>query len=167
MHGLWAFCPKTLAPEVRMYKQENEKQPQIEDFYLPFGGYLSEDNRWVIMSKLIPWAEIEEEYSSNFSDKDQGAPAKASRMAFGALMIKEILQISDREVVNQIRETPYLQYFIGLEGYQDKEPFNSSMMVHFRKRFSSDTIGKINEAIIKKYKDEVKKKKIQRQGPKS
>ncbi|VXD22689.1 transposase (fragment) [Planktothrix paucivesiculata PCC 9631] len=35
-------------------------------------------------------------------------------MALGALIIKEKLGISDRETVEQIKENPYLQYFIGL-----------------------------------------------------
>ena len=56
-----------------------------------------------------------------------GAPAKPLRVALGALIIKEKLQISDREVVEQIRENPYLQYFIGLDGYKDKEPFDPSL----------------------------------------
>jgi hypothetical protein len=34
-------------------------------------------------------------------------------MALGALIIKEKLGISDRLTVEQIRENPYLQYFIG------------------------------------------------------
>ena len=27
----------------------------IEDFQLPFGGQLSAENRWVKLSKLMPW----------------------------------------------------------------------------------------------------------------
>lgn len=76
-------------------------------------GKLDPNNRWVIMAELIPWSEFEEEYSSQLSDK-MGAPAKQFRMALGALIIKEKLGISDRETVEQIRENPYLQYFIGL-----------------------------------------------------
>jgi hypothetical protein len=33
-------------------------------------------------------------------------------MALGALIIKEISGKSDRETVEQIKENPYLQYFI-------------------------------------------------------
>ena len=55
-------------------------------------------------------------------------------MALGALIIKEKLQISDEETVEQIRENPYLQFFTGLESYVDEAPFDPSLMVHFRKR---------------------------------
>ena len=52
-----------------------------------------------------------------------GAPAKPFPMALGALIIKEKLGISDRETVEQIRENPYLQYFIGLSEYRNEPPF--------------------------------------------
>ena len=63
-----------------------------------------------------------------------GAPAKPFRMALGALIIKEKLAISDRETVEQIKENPYKQYFIGRECYSNKAPFDASMMVHFREK---------------------------------
>jgi len=88
-----------------------------ENFELPFEGKLSQDNRWVIMANLIPWSEFEAEYASLFSE-EMGAPAKTFRIALGALIIQERLGISDRETVEQIRENPYLQYFIGLTNYQ-------------------------------------------------
>lgn len=59
-----------------------------------------------------------------------GAPAKPFRMALGALIIKERLGISDRETVEQIRENPYLQYFLGLTSYQEEAPFEASILVH-------------------------------------
>jgi hypothetical protein len=35
-------------------------------------------------------------------------------MALGALIIKEKIATSDEETFEQIRENPYLQYFLGL-----------------------------------------------------
>jgi transposase, IS5 family len=102
------------------------------------------DNRWVILANLIPWAEFEEEYSSSLSI-EIGAPAKSFRMALGALIIKEKLGISDRETVEQIKENPYLQYFIGLLSYSYETPFDASMLVHFRERISSDLGHRVNQ----------------------
>jgi len=142
-----------------MYREESEKQQKLEDFYLPFGGHLNEENRWVILSKKVPWTQIEKDYKDKLSGSGMGAPAKSVRMALGALIIKEKFQISDREVVEHIRETPYLQYFIGLEGYKDEEPFDSSLMVHFRKRLDGLLIKKANEILFKEQKEEQLKKK--------
>jgi IS5 family transposase len=69
-------------------------------------------------------------------------------MALGALIIKERLAVTDEETVEQIRENPYLQYFIGLHEFQEEEPFDPSMMVHFRKRINLEMIREINEQII-------------------
>jgi len=40
-----------------------------------------------------------------------------------------------------------MQYLIGMEGYQDKEPFDPSMMVHFRKWIDEEMLSEINERI--------------------
>jgi IS5 family transposase len=76
-----------------------------------------------------------------------GAPAKAARGALGALIIQEKLGLTDEEVVEQIRENPYVQYFIGYGEYRDEEPFEASMMVHFRKRLGLVELSGINELI--------------------
>lgn len=130
-----------------MYRSATPGQLSLENFYLPFGGKLSSDNRWVKMSELIPWENLEHIYAEKFSE-ETGAPALNFRIALGALIIKEKLVCDDREVVEQIRENPYLQYFIGMGQYSDKAPFHPSMLVHFRKRFDIRSIGRINEQII-------------------
>ena len=142
-----------------MYREESKKQQKLEDFYMPFGGHLDENNRWVILSEMVPWEEIEEDYKEKLGDTQKGAPAKSLRVALGALIIKEKLQISDREVVEQIRETPYLQYFLGFERYDNEPPFDASMMVHFRKRLDGELIQKANEILFKEYQEELRKKK--------
>ncbi|MCT7992169.1 IS5 family transposase [Laspinema olomoucense] len=132
-----------------MYRKSQRDLGPEGAFELPFEGQLSEENRWVVLSKLIPWSEFEAEYAQNFSE-DMGATAKSFRIALGALIIKEKLGISDRETVEQIQENPYLQYFIGQNSYQNEAPFDPSMMVHFRKRITPDLLQKINRRIVQK-----------------
>ena len=132
-----------------MYRKDNPHQLTFENFYLPFGGRLRSDNRWVILAAQIPWDQIEDAYGELFSE-DNGCPAKSARMALGALLIKERLNLSDRETVEQITENPYLQSFLGLMEYQDEPPFDPSMMTHFRKRFDKDILAEINESIVQK-----------------
>jgi len=131
-----------------MYRKDDTDQLQFQDFYLPFSGKLRSDNRWVILSKQIPWEQIEQEYSKNFSKSNVGNPAKSSRIALGSLIIKERLCTSDRETVLQIAENPYLQYFLGFPEYKDEVPFDHSLMTYFRKRFSKEQLRKINELIV-------------------
>ena len=102
-----------------MYRKEESAPSDPENFKLPFGGSLAIENRWVMMATLVPWSEYEEEYAQNFTP-EMGAPAKSFRIAFGALIINEKLGLSDRETVEQIRENPYLQYFLGYSSYSYK-----------------------------------------------
>lgn len=131
-----------------MYISTNTVQCSVDDFQFPAGFYLDENNRWVILSKLIPWSEFEQEYASLFDEKI-GAPAKPFRCALASLLIQQILNITDRETIAQIKENPYLQYFLGLNCYEYKAPFDSSMLVYFRKRIKTEVIEKINKQIVK------------------
>lgn len=124
------------------------QQTEFVDFYLPFNGHLSASNRWVKLAELMPWAEVERCYRENFAGSGMGAPAKSGRLAYGALLIKERLGITDEETVEQICENPYLQYFLGFKELCKTAPFDSSMMVHFRSRFTAEHHDLINSKII-------------------
>ena len=62
-------------------------------------------------------------------------------MALSALIIKARLGLTDEELVEQIKENPYLQFFIGLKAFQDAPPFDPSMMVYLRKRLPETVIN--------------------------
>jgi len=133
-----------------MYEFLSHRENQLllpDDFFLPFGGKLSKENRWVKLARLVPWAHAEKKYAKSFRKSFRGQKAVSIRVALGALIIQERLQLSDRETVQQIVENPYLQYFIGLEGYQDHPPFHPSLMTHFRKRLGEQVLREINEII--------------------
>jgi hypothetical protein len=123
----------------------------LVDFILPFEGRLDANNRWVKLSKIIPWEQIEKDYADLFPS-NTGMVAKPLRMALGSLIIKERCGFTDRETVEQITENPYLQYFIGLEKYQIEPPFDPSLMVFFRKRLDEGKMQRINEMICPKEK---------------
>ena len=58
------------------------------------------------------------------------------------------LCLSDEEAVLQIQENPYLQYFVGLPGYQMEVPFVPSLFVEIRKRMGQDVFEVFHTAII-------------------
>ena len=49
-------------------------------------------------------------------------------------------EISDRETVALIRESPYLQYFLGFDAFTDTVPFSSRSMERFRTRIPEDKV---------------------------
>ena len=129
-----------------MYHRKDYDQIGIEEFFLPFGGKLDLNNRWVKMAKIMPWAFIEEVYLESMS-QETGRSAISSRIAFGACYIKENEMLTDERTVETISENPYMQYFLGCKEFTSKPLFDPSMMVHFRKRFPVEALAKINEMI--------------------
>ena len=136
---------KTLA--LKMIKTD-PNQTEFVNFYLPFGGKLQASNRWIKLAAKMPWQEVERCYAESFAGTGMGAPAKSGRIAYGALIIKEQLGISDEETVEQISENPYLQYFLGLHEFRQTALFDPSMMVYFRSRFNQEHHRRINDKII-------------------
>ena len=132
-----------------MYRKVDPGSTPPESFEFPHGPKLASDNRWVLMAQLIPWSEFEAEYAQNFATS-MGPPAKSFPMALGALISKEKLGTSDRETVEQIRENPYLQYFIGLSSDSSEIPFDASLLVHFRQRININFVNKVNQQMVKK-----------------
>lgn len=131
-----------------MYKMDNG-QISIYEFGQPIGMHLREENRWVRKAQRIPWTIIEKRYAALFKNQ-KGNVAKPLRLGLGACIIQAEYGFSDEEVTLQIQESPYLQYFCGYKAYDDsKPPFDSSMMVYFRKRLTKEILGEINEMILK------------------
>ena len=127
-----------------MYYRHDFNQLSIDDFFLPFGGKLRKDNRWVRMAAMMPWEYIDEIYAKNMSI-ETGRRSIPSRIAFGAIFIKEFCNLTDEGTVAEIQENAYMQYFLGLHEFQDEPLFDPSMMVHFRKRFPVNEVAQINE----------------------
>ena len=75
-------------------------------------------------------------------------------MALGALIIQEREGFSDRHLVQHITENPYLQYFLGLEGYREEPPFDPSLLTYFRKRLGPEVINQVNEWIVQAARQE-------------
>lgn len=132
-----------------MYRRREEQHPDLGLISLPFLGTLDPGNRWMILASEIPWTVVEDEYARTM-DANIGAGTINARIAFGALIIKEKLHITDEETVQQIKENPYLQCFLGYHSFITEEPFNPSMMVHFRLRFPMETVSKINNLMVER-----------------
>lgn len=124
------------------------RQSESPGFHLPFGGKLAPEDRRVKLAGIVPWHLVEEDRRANFADSGMGAPAKESRIAPGALIIKERLGTTDEETVARIRENACLQYFPGRHEFLRKDLFDPSMRVRFGKRVRPETLEKINLAII-------------------
>ena len=139
-----------------MYKT-NRGQTSIFDNPINFiGAKLDPTNRWIQIASLIPWELVDKKYSKQFEGSKTGNPAKTARMALGSHIIKEKYGLSDEETVEHIKESPYLQWFIGMSEFSHKAPFDPSTMTWFRKRLTPEMMVEVNGYIIgnKKSKDD-------------
>jgi hypothetical protein len=134
-----------------MYIRKTSQIKISDDFFLPFGGKLNRNNRWVKLAELIPWSDFEDAYAQNFKSPTRGEEALSVRVALGTLIIQTKLKLVDAEVPLQIMENPYLQYFLGFDSFEDdRPPFDASLITHFRKRFTPDILLEINNIIAMK-----------------
>ena len=134
-----------------MIRDQSSKQTVL-DFYLPFGGKLSAENRWVKLAEIIPWDALGAVYNSNFNPR-MGPPAIPSRVVIGAMILKHMKNLSDEEVIEDIRENPYCQYFLGFEIFQDRTVFVPSLFVEIRKRLGLEQLQTINDLFLSKISD--------------
>jgi len=151
LHNFWSKVLKTLADRNVMINRENPRQLSIEEFRLPFAGELDRNNRWVKLAEVMPWDELSAVYNKALSVTD-GRPALSARVVVGALIIKHMLDLTDEETIAQIRENPYLQYFLGYPCYRYDHKFEPSLFVAIRKRLGEESIGAINELFVARTK---------------
>jgi hypothetical protein len=129
-----------------------EKQLSLDIFGTSLEKSLNANNRWYKLAQSLPWDEIERVYNNTLGNEYSGAGNKPARLIIGALIIKHKMNLSDEETIEIIRENPYMQYFIGLEEFCDKEVFDSSLFVTIRKRLGIDAINAITRLLIEKKK---------------
>jgi transposase, IS5 family len=116
-------------------------------FALPFEGTLNAQNRWVLLGDNLPWDDLVTVYMQAL-DERIGRPSVDARVAIGAMFIKHLRKLSDEETVELVSENPYMQYFLGLSGFQQTKIFDASLFVTLRKRLGLDGLDKINDKII-------------------
>ena len=142
-------------------------QPTLVGFESPFTKNLNSANRWVVLSHKIPWDSLVNVYQKQLNNSDTGADGINPRVVIGSLIIKHMCDLSDREVVQQIQENIYMQYFIGYSSFSDEEPFDPSLFVEFRKRLGIEQINAINEKILRMANQQTEEAAVKQQDPPS
>ena len=138
---------KNFADGGAMRNRDNPRQLSIEEFKLPFAGELDKNNRWVKLAEVMPWDEISTVYNQALSE-GTGRPGLPSRVAVGALILKHMMKLTDDETIEQIRENPYLQFFLGYPCYRYDHGFDPSLFVTIRKRLGEESVSAINQLFI-------------------
>ena len=148
MHIFPSKITKTFADE-SMIRYKSTRQISIEEFKTPFLLGIDPRNRWVHLSQVMPWDELAQVYCRTLTD-NFGRPAISPRVVIGALIVKHEKCLSDEETVEEIRENPYLQYFLGLEEFTHDIPFDASLFVTIRKRLGEAAFEEISHSFLQR-----------------
>jgi hypothetical protein len=142
-----------------MYKSKDHKTLVLIPELFPFGGKLNEDNRWLRVSELIPWDNLEDKYRRHFSDV--GRPAKDAHLVIGLLLLKQMTGLSDKALVEEVSENPYMQAFCGFAEFVTEAVLDSSTLSKMRERLGLEFFKELER---KTYKVLIERKIIRAKG---
>jgi IS5 family transposase len=97
----------------------------------------------------IPRDDLAGLYLKKYGPKSTGRPSLNPRIVIGALIIKHLCNLDDRETISQITENICMQYFLGYSGFTKQPPFDPSLFVEIRKRLGDDLLAEMNLQILK------------------
>jgi len=130
-----------------LYKAKDRLTKPLFKELFPFGGQLDEKNRWLKIAELIPWEQLENSYSRCFSTT--GRPACDASLVIGLLLLKHMTGQSDRDIVQTVRENPYMQAFCGMDSFNTGKQIDASTLTNVRKRLSRKQFKELEELTYK------------------
>lgn len=129
-----------------MYRDKDTETGNLFSELLPYGGKLDKKNQWMKLSGLIPWEKIKTIYAKYYAAT--GRPAKDSRLITGLLIVKHRKSYSDRDLIEQFHENPYVQYFCGYDQFVSKGEIHYSTLSRQRKRLGKEYFKQFEQELI-------------------
>ena len=106
----------------------------------------------VIFREIIPW-DLMIDFLKVYYKDNQGAIGKSLRTMVALLIISRLRELSDRVVVEQVKENRYIQYFCNVEDKNISTFIHPSSLCIFRKRLGEEGIAIIERYIFEKLRD--------------
>ena len=103
----------------------------------------------VILRQVIPWLRIIGRLTP-FYDSERGRLGKELRTVVALLILSRLRSLSDREVVSQVKENRYMQYFCNVSDEDLQTFLHPGSLSKFRKRLGGDGIGIIEMEVFEK-----------------
>lgn len=104
-------------------------------------------NELVILRQIIPWQMIIDQLVQ-FYDSKNGRIGKSLRIMVAVVILSRLRQLSDREVVEQVKENRYMQYFCNVPDEELVNFLNPSTLCEFRKRLGEEGIAIIEKHVF-------------------
>jgi len=104
-------------------------------------------NELVILRQVIPWQKIINQLTT-FYDSKSGRLGKSLRVMVALLILSRLRPLSDRKVIDQVKENRYMQYFCNVPDDKLATFVESSALSRFRKRLSTKGIAIIETEVF-------------------
>lgn len=104
-------------------------------------------NEFVIYRQIIPWQKITDRLVS-FYNESRGCIGISLRIAAALLIVAKLRLLSDRNVVSQVRENRYLQYFCNVPDNEVQTFIHHSSLSCLRARFGPEGAAFIESEIF-------------------
>jgi len=101
----------------------------------------------VIIREIIPWKKIVSRLCRLY-DKSRGPFGKSLRMMTAILIIMKYYRLSDREVIKQIKENRYIQYFCNVPDMGLQTFLHPSSLTVLRNRLGEQSIAIIEKEVF-------------------
>ena len=105
------------------------------------------DNELVILRQVIPWQSILDQLVS-FYNPGKGRIGKSLRTMVALLIVSRLRKLSDRQVVDQVKENRYLQYFCNVADSELSNFVHPTALCGFRERLGEKGIAQIEESVF-------------------
>lgn len=120
----------------------------------PYSGQIDRDNRWIKLSGLVPWEEMDTIYRRYFEDSKHTI-IKCSRLILGLMLGQMLLELGDRPIVEYFHENPYFQYFCGQNTFvvkSKKAIIHHSLLSKRRKRLGKAYVAQFEREVLEALK---------------
>jgi len=104
-------------------------------------------NELVILRQVIPWQEIINQLAA-FYDSKSGRLGKSLRVMVALLILSRFRLLSDRDVVQQVKENRYMQYFCNVPDSDLATFVDPSLLSRFRNRLGETGIAIIETGVF-------------------
>lgn len=121
--------------------KENHSQEWIQRHLIDQCHYL------LILRKIIPWNDFIDSLIPYYSQTG-GAKGTNIRTISAACLYQKLEQLSDKKVIERIRENPYAQYFCNIPPNEILHFLDSSTLCVFRKRIGVEGVEQLEEKLF-------------------
>lgn len=127
-------------------------QNQMDLFRPLLYEFINMEHDLVGLSRKIDWRYFETSFAKFYSRR--GKPSMPIRFMVGSLMLKDIYNLSYKQLAQNWVVNPYMQYFCGEVYFKHRFPCDPTDFAHFKNRIGQEGMEMIFSCLSESTEDE-------------